>query len=323
MPNNSVSGGMMGSAAGIGLFDRLVARAVPLVPGTIVRRLGAPYVGGMTLDEALCLVTRLKHEHLDTTLDILGESVDGESAAMAAADAYIATLDALAAGKLPLNISLKPSGLGSGLGWEVAARRIDRVVARAEELGAFVRIDMEDSSTTDATLALYRDLRARGRNRVGVVLQSRLWRTADDVDPLSELKPNVRLCKGIYLEPPQIAMQDRDAIRTSFSALLRRLLKNGSYVAIATHDEELIVDSLAAIEQLGVGTDGYEFQTLLGVRPDLARMLATCHVVRVYVPYGSDSYAYAQRRLRENPQIAGYVARDTLREVGRLAYPRN
>ena len=292
-----------------------------LVP--IVRRLGAPYVGGMTLDEALRLVTRLKRDHLVTTLDILGESVDGESAATAAADAYMATLDALAAGELSLNISLKPSGLGSGLGWEVAARHIDRVVARAEELGAFVRIDMEDSSTTDATLALYRDLRARGRKRVGVVLQSRLWRTADDVDALSELKPNVRLCKGIYLEPPQIAMQDRDAIRASFSALLRRLLKNGSYVAIATHDEELIVDSLAAIEELGVGRDGYEFQTLLGVRPDLARMLAPCHVVRVYVPYGSDSYAYAQRRLRENPQIAGYVARDTLREVGRLAYPRN
>ena len=313
----------MGSAAGIGLFDRLVARAVPLVPDPIVRRLGAPYVGGTTLDGALTLVSDLQRRHLATTVDILGESIDGDGSATAAADAYLATLDALAARGLPLNISLKPSGLGSNLGWEVAGRHIDSVVAHAEELAAFVRIDMEESSTIDATLALYRELRARGRERLGIVLQSRLWRTADDVDALAELRPNVRLCKGIYLEPPQIAMQDRDAIRASFSALLRRLLKNGSYVAIATHDEELIVDALGAIDELGIGAERYEFQTLLGVRPDLAHMLARRHQVRVYVPYGSDSYAYAQRRLRENPQIAGYVARDTLREVCRVVHLPN
>ena len=310
----------MGTAAGIGLFDRLVARAVPLVPGPIVRRLGAPYVGGTTLEEALGLVADLQRRHLATTVDILGEGVDGDRTATAAGNAYIATLDTLAARGLPLNVSLKPSGLGSTLGWEVARRHIDSVVAHAEALAGFVRIDMEESSAIDATLALYRELRACGRERLGVVLQSRLWRTADDVDALAELKPNVRLCKGIYLEPPRIAMQDRDAIRASFSALLRRLLKNGSYVAIATHDERLIVDALSAIDELGVGTEGYEFQTLLGVRPDLARMLALHHTVRVYVPYGSDSFAYAQRRLRENPQIAGYVARDTLRELSRVGH---
>jgi proline dehydrogenase len=313
----------MGTAAGIGLFDRLVARAVPLVPGPLVRRLGAPYVGGTTLDGALALVADLQRRHLATTVDILGEGVDGDRTATAAGNAYIATLDALAARGLPLNISLKPSGLGSTLGWEVARRHIEGVVAHAEELAGFVRIDMEESSTIDATLALYRELRACGRERLGVVLQSRLWRTADDVDALAELKPNVRLCKGIYLEPPRIAMQDRDAIRASFSALLRRLLKNGSYVAIATHDERLIVDALSAIDELGIGTEGYEFQTLLGVRPDLARMLAHHHTVRVYVPYGSDSFAYAQRRLRENPQIAGYVARDTLRELSRVGHAPN
>jgi proline dehydrogenase len=314
---------MMTNASGIGLFDRMVAQAVPLVPGLIVRRLGAPYVGGMTLDEALGLVDDLQHESLATTVDILGECVDGVGAASAAADAYLTTLDALSGRGLPLNISLKPSGLGGELGWKVAAENIDRVVAHVEELGGFARIDMEDSSTIDATLALYRDLRARGRERVGVVLQSRLWRTADDVCALAELKPNVRLCKGIYLEPPSLAMQDRSAIRASFSALLRLLLRKGSYVAIATHDEELVVDALAAVEELGIPRHGYEFQTLLGVRSDLARMLARDHTVRVYVPYGPDSYAYAQRRLRENPQIAGYVARDTLRGVARLAHLSN
>ena len=310
----------MATAAGIGVFDRVVARAVPLAPGLIVRRLGAPYVGGMTLDEALGRVADLKRDRLATTLDLLGESIEGDKAAADAADAYLATLDALATRALPLNISLKPSGLGSGLSWDVATQHIDRVVAGAEELGGFVRIDMEDSSTVDATLDLYRDLRSRGRKRVGIVLQSRLWRTIDDVLALAKLRPNVRLCKGIYLERPQIAMQDRDAIRASFSMLLRVLLKNGSYVAIATHDEQLIVDALATIQELGIGGDGYEFQSLLGVRSDLARLLARNHTVRIYVPYGSDSFAYSQRRLRENPQIAGYVARDTLRRVGRSVH---
>jgi proline dehydrogenase len=311
---------MMGTAANVGLFDRLVAHAVPIVPGPIVRRLGAPYVGGVTLDEALPLVADLQRQHLETTVDILGESVDRESGAIAAADAYLSTLDALAARGLSSHISLKPSGMGCELGWAIAAREITRVVERAEEQATFVRIDMEDVDVTDATLALYRDLRARGHDKVGIVLQARLWRTAADVEALADLQPKVRLCKGIYLEPPDIGMQDRDAIRGSFSALLRRLLGNGSYVAIATHDEELIVDALAAITELGIGRDRYEFQTLLGVRSDLARMLARNHTMRVYVPYGSDSVAYGQRRLRENPQIAGYVARDTLRGMAKAVH---
>ncbi|MGO8685104.1 MAG: proline dehydrogenase family protein [Thermoleophilia bacterium] len=216
---------------------------------------------------------------------------------------------------MPTHVSLKPSGLGSELSWEIAGEQIERVVKRAEDLGAFVRIDMEDATTIDKTLSLYRDLRGAGHERLGIVLQARLWRTAGDVETLADLKPNVRLCKGIYLEPPHIGMQDRDAIRHNYSHLLRRLLANGSFVAVATHDEELIVDALEALQTFGIGTDGYEFQALLGVRPDIAQLLARDHTVRIYVPYGPDSYAYAQRRLRENPQIAGYVARKTLHDM--------
>ncbi|HSL96901.1 MAG TPA: proline dehydrogenase family protein [Thermoleophilia bacterium] len=302
-----------------GVFDRLVSAAVPFVPDPIVRRLGAPYVAGTTLDDALRTVAALRAEGLEATLDILGEHVADRVAASAAADAYVETLDALERRGLESHLSVKLSGLGYGLGLDVAGEGVERIVRRAEELGSFVRLDMEDSSMTDDTLTLYRRLRAAGHERVGVVLQARLWRTPADVEALSPLAPSVRLCKGIYLEPPTVGLQDGEAIRRSFAVVLRRLLRGGSHVALATHDEALVVDALDALAEAGAGPERFEFQTLLGVRADLARLLARDHRVRVYVPFGVDSFAYAQRRLRENPQIAGYVARDVIRDTARAA----
>jgi proline dehydrogenase len=300
-----------------GAFDRLVAAVVPYVPQPIVRRLARPYVAGIALEDALRAVRDLNAAGLQATVDVLGEAVTDAGVAAATADAYVRTLDAIAEQRLGATVSLKPSALGSELSWQIASGQIERIVAHAEKLTSFVCIDMEDSRSTDQTLALYRRLREAGHERVGTVLQARLWRTAGDVEALAPLRPSVRLCKGIYLEPADVAMHDRDAIRLSFSRLLRLLLSAGAFVAIATHDEELIVDALDAIDKTGVGADAYEFQTLLGVRPDLARVLARDHTVRVYVPYGPDSYAYSQRRLRENPQIAGFVARDVLRGLAR------
>ncbi len=307
----------MSAAQQAGLFDRLVAAAVPLVPDPIVKRLGAPYVAGTTLEHALRALAELSARGLHATLDILGEQVADRADARAAAEAYLETLDAVHGRGLQTHVSVKLSGLGYALGLDVARDGVERVVRRAEELGTFVRIDMEDASMTDDTLALYSELRAAGHERVGVVLQARLWRTMADVEALASLTPDVRLCKGIYLEPPDIALQDREAIRLNFGRLLRRLLRNGSHVAVATHDERLVVDALEAAAETGVGPDAFEFQTLLGVRGDLARLLAQEYRVRVYVPFGVDSFAYAQRRLRENPQIAGYVARDVIRDTAR------
>jgi proline dehydrogenase len=300
-----------------GAFDRLVAGVVPYVPQAIVRRLAQPYVAGSALEDAVRTVRELNAAGLQATLDILGEAVRDAATASSAADAYVRTMDAIADQALGATVSLKPSALGSALSWDVASRQIDRVVRHAEELGSFVCIDMEDVHSTDETLALFRRLREAGHGRVGTVLQARLWRTAADAAALAPLRPALRLCKGIYLESPPVAMHDRDAIRLSFSRILRLLLNAGAFVAIATHDEELIVDALCAIDKAAVTPDAYEFQTLLGVRPDLARILARDHTVRVYVPFGPDSYAYSQRRLRENPQIAGYVARDVLRAFAR------
>jgi proline dehydrogenase len=188
-------------------------------------------------------------------------------------------------------------------------------------VGNFVRIDMEDSSTTDETLRLYRELREEGLDNVGVVLQARLRRTLDDVESLADLKPNVRMCKGIYVEPEEIAFQEFDEVRENYVAALEKLLDGGAYVGMATHDEWLISEGKRGVEERGLKPEQYEFQMLLGVRRRLASSLVDeGYRLRIYVPYGEHWYAYSMRRLQENPKIAGYIAADT---VGRLIPGRN
>jgi proline dehydrogenase len=180
---------------------------------------------------------------------------------------------------------------------------------------------MEDSSTTDDTLRLYRELRAAGHDNVGVVLQARLKRTLADIAELADLKPNVRLCKGIYLEPPELAYRDFDSIRASFVHALEALLEAGCYVGIATHDEWLLEQGQRLVSTRGLGREDYEFQMLLGVRPALGdELVRGGHRLRIYTPFGKHWYAYSLRRLQENPKIAGYIAADT---VGRFIPGRN
>jgi proline dehydrogenase len=194
-------------------------------------------------------------------------------------------------------------------------------VRHAAERDNFVRIDMEDSSTTDDTLRLYRELRAAGYKNVGVVLQARLKRTLADVRELAELRPNVRLCKGIYIEPPEIAYRDFDSVRASFVQAHEELLGAGCYAAIATHDEWLVEQGQRLVAGRGLGPEEYEFQMLLGVRPALGDALVRGgHRLRIYTPFGRYWYAYSLRRLKENPKIAGYIAADT---VGRFLPGRN
>jgi proline dehydrogenase len=175
---------------------------------------------------------------------------------------------------------------------------------------------MEDSSTTDDTLHLYRELREAGYDNAGIVLQAMLRRTVADVRALADLRPSVRLCKGIYVEPPEIAYRDFGAVRASFVRALETLLDGGSYVGIATHDEWLIDQARRIVRERELGREEYEFQMLLGVRPELGdRLVRDGHRLRIYVPFGRQWYAYSLRRLQENPKIAGYIAADT---VGRL-----
>jgi proline dehydrogenase len=291
-------------------IDSAIVRLLPAVPRQIVRRLSAPYIAGPTLDDAVAVVRRLNNQGKSATVDVLGEEVARASEATEIRSAYHRVLERIEEEGLDANVSIKLTGLGLELDDELALLNLQAVVADAKARGNFVRIDMEDSTTTDAALRFYRELSAAGYENVGVVLQSYLRRTVSDVPGLA----NVRLCKGIYDEPLLVAFHDPDEIRGSFLAALDALLDQGSHVAVATHDEQLIRASLERIAARGLGPDEVEFQMLLGVRASRGDDLVRGgHRLRVYVPFGTHWYEYSLRRLQENPRIAGYVAADTLR----------
>jgi len=231
-------------------------------------------------------------------------------------DAYRRALDTIEEEGLRSNVSVKLTALGLKLDQGLCRADLTAVVEEAARFGNFVRIDMEDSSTTSETLALYRDIREGGHDNLGVVLQAALKRTLSDIGGLADLVPNVRVCKGIYVEPAEIAYQEDESIRLNFLDALEALFDIGSYVGIATHDDRLIDEALALVERRGLGRDDYEFQMLLGVRPELGNeLVGEGHRLRIYVPFGRRWYEYSIRRLQENPKIAGYVALDTLKRL--------
>jgi proline dehydrogenase len=294
----------------VSVFDKAITQVLPAVPRPVVRRLAAPYIAGPKLDDAVRVVRRLNDEGKMATIDVLGEEVGSADEAGEIAAAYRSVLARIDEEGLDANVSVKLTGLGLELDEGLARANLEDVVDRASELGNFVRIDMEDSSTTDAALRLYAELRASGRSNLGVVLQAHLRRTLSDAPGLD----NVRLCKGIYVEPLSVAFHDPDEIRGSFLATLDALLDQGSYVGIATHDELLIGEALRRIAARGLTPEQVEFQMLLGVRAHRGDELVRAgHRLRVYVPFGRHWYEYSIRRLQENPKIAGYVAADTLR----------
>jgi proline dehydrogenase len=292
------------------LLDRAVVTLLPAVPKPVVRRLSSRYIAGSELEDARRVVTRLNAKGKLATVDVLGEVITSAEEAAAITRAYLDVLDMLDADGLDANVSVKLTGLGLMLDPSLARENLKAIAAR----GTFVRIDMEDSSTTDATLDLFRSLVAEGYENLGVVLQAALRRTVDDARALAGA--NVRLCKGIYLEPPELAYRGFDEIRDSYLRTLDVLLDGGCYVGIATHDEYLAERGVAAVRERGLDPSAYELQLLLGVRPDLAdRLVADGQRVRIYVPFGRQWYEYSLRRLQENPKIAGYVAGDLGRSL--------
>jgi len=299
----------------VGLFDRAVVRVLPAVPRSVVRLVSAPYIAGPTLDDARRTVAALNAEGKTATVDVLGEEITRPEEAHAIADAYRSVLAAIQGDGLDANVSVKLTGLGLKLDVGLCRELLRSLVHDAAEREAFVRVDMEDATCVDDTLALYRELRAAGLDNVGIVLQAYLKRTLADIADLADLRPSVRLCKGIYVEPAGIAFQDYQVVRRSFVACLEALLAGGSRVGVATHDELLIGETLSRVA--GLARDAYEFQMLLGVREARAsELVAAGHRLRVYVPYGQRWYEYSLRRLQENPSMAGTIAKATL---GRLS----
>ena len=298
------------------IIDRAIVRALPAVPRRVVKRLSSRYIAGTTLAEACDVVRELNSQGKEATLDVLGEEVTLREEATGLRDVYRRALDTIDEEGLRSNVSVKLTALGLKLDPKLCRSNLVALVEEAAPLGNFVRIDMEDSSTTSETLALYRDLRNGGHDNLGVVLQAALKRTLTDIEGLADLTPSVRICKGIYVEPAEIAYQEDETIRLNFLDVLEALFDVGSYVGIATHDDWLIGEALALLERRKLGRADYEFQMLLGVRPELGdQLVREGHRLRIYVPFGRRWYEYSIRRLQENPKLAGYVALDALKRL--------
>jgi proline dehydrogenase len=294
---------------------------LPAVPKPVVHLLAQRYIAGPTLEDACREVEEANRQGKLATIDVLGEEINRDEEARAIAQAYRDVFETIERRKLDSNVSVKLTGLGLKLDYELCRENLEAVVREAARRDNFVRIDMEDSSTTDDTLRLYRELREAGHENLGIVLQAYLRRTIDDIRSLADLQPSVRICKGIYVEPPELAYQGHDEVRTNFLRALEALLDAGCYVGIATHDEWLVSEARRIVARRGLGRDEYEFQMLLGVAEPLGdRLVREGHRLRIYVPFGEHWYAYSLRRLQENPKIAGYIAADTL---GRLVPRRN
>jgi proline dehydrogenase len=295
------------------LIDRIVASTLPLIPRPIVRRVAAPYVAGERLEDLLRVSAEFNREGYMVAAAILGEFVARPEEAEAAMEGYRELLDGLKSRGIEAYIHVKPSHLGLLLERELCVRNLRAILDTAARNGQFVRMDMEDSPCTDATFAVYHQLHEHYDN-LGIVVQARLRRTRDDARKLAKVRANVRVCKGIYLEPFEIAFTDPEIIRRNFTLLVDELMGAGCYVAVATHDERLVWEAERVIDRLGLAPEQYEFQMLHGVRPALRRVVKDAgHRLRVAVPFGPSWYAYSLRRLRKNPAIAGHVLRAMFR----------
>jgi proline dehydrogenase len=278
-------------------------------------RLGASrFVAGETLDECIEILRGLTERGFNANTTLLGEDVHEEAEAVAAAEAYLEILARLHVEGLRVNVALKLTHLGLDIGEALALENLRRVVERAADLGNFVRIDMESSAAVDATLRIYRALREAELDNVGTVLQSYLYRTPDDLEALLPLRPNLRLVKGAYLEPTEVAHPRKEDVDAAYVRLVERALRGEGYTAVATHDERMIEHAIAFAEREGIGRDRFEFQMLYGVRPQLqADLVARGFKVLVATPFGPEWFPFFTRRLAERPANLGFVLRNLVR----------
>jgi proline dehydrogenase len=297
------------------MLHEVVVAGLPLVPRPLMWRMASRYVAGEHLEDALTMLRALAARGHPGILDILGEDVEDEAAARAVVATYRRASEAVAADGLDAYVSAKPTHVGLRLSEPLALELYGELARETAQRGQFLRVEMEDHTTTDATLRIFEALRSEHDN-VGIVLQSRLLRTPDDIERLlagGAEGLNVRMVKGIYLEPAEIAHTEPAPIRDAFVAQCRTLLERGAYVSFATHDGPMAEQLLADVRALGLGPDRYEFQVLLGVQRHLWDLWRDAgHPVRVYVPYGPEWRAYSQRRLRKNPEILKHVMRAAL-----------
>jgi proline dehydrogenase len=292
-------------------FNTLVARAIPFVPRPLIRKISRRYIAGDSIDQAIHRIRQLNALGCSVTIDVLGEVVSSQQEVSNTVDEYTSVLHAIHAHALNATISVKPTALGLHIDSTECAERLEHLVQLAQAHQTSVCIDMEDVRCTQNEIDMFERLRSRHSN-VSLALQAYLQRTYEDIEPLLRNQSPLRICKGIYVEDRAHlvdgAWQDRKAINPHFLNHVDRCFATGSFVAIATHDAQLIEDVIALTKRYGVAKRAFEFQMLLGVcEPLRDRLLAAGFNLRVYVPYGKDWYGYSTRRIKENPSIAGHI----------------
>jgi proline dehydrogenase len=289
-------------------LNRLLVYTLQLLPKRLVKPFAMRYIAGERLADAIRVLGDLNAKNMMGTVDVLGENVSTKEESLQAMKACEDVLGAIEKHYLQSSLSIKLTQLGLKLDQEFCYENVKRLLKIARSRRTFVRIDMEDSSTTTATLKLYEELRSDGFENVGVVIQADLRRSGEDIKRLIRLRANVRLVKGIYVEPEAMAFKDKEEIRHNYLKLLRMLLEARCYAGIATHDDILIGNAYQYIREMKLQRSDYEFQMLYGVRVKRRdQIVAEGHRMRIYVPFGRQWYSYSMRRFQENPQIARYV----------------
>ncbi|MFI5252700.1 MAG: proline dehydrogenase family protein [Bacteroidota bacterium] len=290
------------------VLNKLIVAAIPVVPKPIIRHFANRYIAGEEITDAVQTVKKLNAEGCSATLDVLGEDITERHEATASRDKILEVLQTINKENLESNVSLKPTQLGLKLDKNFCLENAKMILQIAKDLNNFVRLDMEDSSCTDDIIWLYRELRKDFSN-TGIVLQAYLRRTSDDAIKLMKAGyGNFRFCKGIYIEPEAIAFKQPDEINANFISVLNTMWDMNAYVGVATHDDKLVDAAHEMIAARKLQKNEFEFQMLLGVRPELRKKLVReGFKVRIYVPFGKHWYRYSIRRFKENPQMAGYV----------------
>jgi len=285
----------------------------------MAKQFAARFVAGETLDSAIDAVRALNAKGISVSLDLLGESVTNDQDARAVGREYLSLLDRIDKAKLDANVSVKLTALGQDISEELCVANTQEILERARSYGSFVRLDMESSAYTERTLELFEHrLYPSYADNVGIVLQSALRRTAADIEQAISLKCRVRLCKGAYLEPASVAYPDKADVDANYVRGMHRLMKEGRYPAIATHDEKIIANARSFAADQGITSDRFEFQMLYGVRRDLQeRLVRDGYRMRVYVPFGTQWYPYLMRRLAERPANVAFMTGNLVKEMVR------
>ncbi|PHR29913.1 MAG: proline dehydrogenase [Desulfotalea sp.] len=295
------------------MINSMIAGVLPYMPKKLVWMFSKQYIAGESIEEAIVNAKKLNAEGIMTTLDVLGEFITTLDEAEANKNEYLQVIEAAEAAGVEGNYSLKPTFFGLLIDKEVAFAHIRDVVAKAASYDNFVRIDMEDTPCTDMELDMYRKIQEEFPDNVGLVVQAYLKRTHQDIDDLKEInsnssKVNLRVCKGIYVEPEEVAYQQYNEINSHFLSDIELMFQEKMYPGIASHDTPVIEGAYKLIEKYNVPKEDYEFQMLYGVAPALRKsIVAKGHKMRVYVPFGKDWFGYSTRRLKENPKMAGVV----------------